>query len=63
MKTQKNDPVLDRILIIVGASMTILAFFSDQPLMLRWFQGICGSIIFIGNLLSYLCNKNTKNIK
>lgn len=41
MKTQKNDPVLDRILIITGGIMTNLAFFSDQPLMLRWFQGIC----------------------
>lgn len=61
MSRKEFDPVLNIILMIVAAGIVTLTFFSDESIMMKWFQRICWTIVFIGNLLFYFRKRRMNN--
>ncbi|PDY43341.1 hypothetical protein COL30_29565 [Bacillus pseudomycoides] len=61
MLKKKSDPILKIILMVVAAGIITLTFFSDQSNTMKWLMRTCWTIIFIGNLFSFLRKDHTIN--
>ncbi|PFZ00160.1 hypothetical protein COL60_29360 [Bacillus pseudomycoides] len=59
MLKKKSDPILKIILMVVAAGIITLTFFSDQSNTMKWLMR--WTIIFIGNLFSFLRKDHTIN--